>query len=550
MKMDNGRFRLRVIVPAYPAFNIYSRIACKTTALGPVLVATVVSQKMDGWAVEVIDENNYRKFGPKDDTGKPDHGTLQTIRAADVVGIYGGLSCTIPRIYELARYYKAMGVTTIVGGQHFIGENIQDGLDNGIDFVVVGEGEETIQELLTAISTGGELDQVAGIAFMRDGQMVLTPARPLITDFNKLPLPDFDLVRYAKIKVYPINWIRGCGMDCEFCTVKGKPRPASVERVVEQIAMLVEAHKAQQFFIVDDLFGQRRKDTLRLCHLLAEYQHAIGTRLDLTVQIRLDKAKDAELLAAMREASINTVCIGFESPIPDELTAMNKMVKPKDMLSLARLYHKAGFLVHGMFIFCYPLPAGIRMNISIKERIKHFKTFIRKGRLDTIQVLLPVPLPGTEMTSRLARQNRIFARDIIGWEYYDGNFPLFQPDEPLTPEEMHAALRKIMGRFYRFRYMFAIGLNVLIFPSMIFSIFKLRVGWSKWYRLWRNDLKRFGGWIILKRWTTALKQGKFREKLMDAKEGLDNNNNNNQAIEVKSGNLQLVSGVVKEEVSV
>ncbi|MBW2560396.1 MAG: B12-binding domain-containing radical SAM protein, partial [Deltaproteobacteria bacterium] len=502
-----------------PTFNIYSRIARKTTALGPVLVATVVS-RMDGWDVEVIDENNYWKFGPKDAAGRPDHGTLQTIRVADVVGLYGGLSSTIPRLYELAQFYKERGATTIAGGQHFIGENIRDAFENGIDFVVIGEGEDTIRELLTAIREGDEPEQVAGIAFMRDGQMVQTPERLPITDFDRLPLPNFDLMRYAKIKVYPINWIRGCGMDCEFCTVKGKPRPASPERIVEQIASLVETNKARDFFIVDDLFGHRREEALRLCRLLAAYQRAIGTRLDIVVQIRIDRAKDAELLQAMREASINMVCIGFESPIPEELAAMNKKVRAEEMVDMARRFHKAGFLVHGMFIFGYPVPPGVQFNLSVRERVRHFKTFIRKARLDTIQLLLPVPLPGTELTKRLDEEHRIFSRDVIGFEYYDGNFPLFQPDEPLTPEDMHAALRKIMGRFYRFRYMFAIGLNVLIFPSMIFSVFRLRVGWRRWYRWWRNSIIRFGGWIVFKHWKTALKHSRFHEKLERAEQRL------------------------------
>jgi anaerobic magnesium-protoporphyrin IX monomethyl ester cyclase len=517
MKTNTRRLRFRIIAPAYPAFNIYSRIARKTTALGPVMVATVVS-RMGGWDVEVIDENNYRKLGPKDDRGLADHGTLQTIRAADVVGVYGGLSSTIPRLYKVTRFYKKQGVTTIAGGQHFIGENIRDALDNGIDFVVAGEGEETIRELLTVIRDGGRPEHVPGIFFMRNGRMIQTPERPPITDFDSLPLADFDLVRYAKISIYPINWIRGCGMDCEFCTVKGRPRSASVERIVEQIASLVETHNARHFFILDDLFGQRRKETLRLCRLLTAYQNAVGIRLDLTVQIRLDRAKDAELLQAMREACINTVCIGFESPIAEELAAMNKRVRPEDMLEMARRYHKAGFLVHGMFIFGYPVSEGARVHLSTREQVRQFRTFIRKGRLDTIQVLLPVPLPGTELTKRLAAQDRIFTKNIVGWEYYDGNFPLFQPDDPLTPEEMHAALRKIMGRFYRFRYMFAIGLNVLIFPAMILSVFRLRVGWRKWHRLWRNALKRFGGWIILRHWTTALKQSKFSEKLIAARQ--------------------------------
>ncbi len=513
------RLRFRMVAPAFPAFNVYSGIARYTTALGPLSVATSVSH-MDGWNVEVIDENNYRKFGPKDSTGRPDHATLQAIRSADVLGLYGGLSSTIPRLYELARFYKKQGVTTIAGGQHFAGENIDDALANGVDFVVVGEGEETICELLAAIQEKRNPDDIAGIAFMRGGQVIRTAERPPITNFDNLPLPDFDLIRYASMRMYPINWVRGCGMDCEFCTVKGRPRPASVGRIVEQIASLVETRNARQFFIVDDLFGQRRTDALQLCRMLADYQTAIDMKLDITVQIRLDLARDAELLQAMRLAGVTTVCIGFESPIPEDLASMNKKTKPDDMLALTRLYHQAGFLVHGMFIFGYPAREGAGEPLPAKEQVRHFRQFIRKGRLDTIQVLLPVPLPGTELTRRLTEQNRIFPRDVVGWEYYDGNFPLFEPDAPLTAKEMHAAIRRIMGRFYRFRYMFVVALNILIFPAMVVPVFNLGGGWHRWYRSWRNSLKRFGGWIIIKRWDAAFKRGTFTQKLAEAGERL------------------------------
>ncbi len=519
MMSNTRRMRFRMITPAYPAFNVYTRIAKVTTALGPLCVATAAS-RVSGWNVEVIDENNFRKLGPKNPDGRPDHNTLQAIRRADVVGLYGGLSSTIPRLEELVRFYRERGVTTIVGGQHFVGDNIRDALEVGADYVVIGEGDETIKELLATIQKGLVPDSVAGIAFKRDGQVVMTSKREPITDFDALPLPDFKLLRYAKVKLYPVGWIRGCGMNCEFCTVKGRPRAAPVERVAEQIATLLEVHNARHFFIVDDLFGHKREETLRLCRLLADYQKAVGTRLDITVQIRLDRARDAELLQAMRKASINTVAIGFESPIAEELEAMDKRIKPEDMVDMTRQYHKAGFLVHGMFIFGYPLQEEIRMSLSMPERVGRFRSFIKKTRLDTIQVLLPVPIPGTELTDRLVAQNRIFPREIVGWEYYDGNFPLFSPDEPLTPKEMQLAIRKIMGRFYRFRSMFSIGLNVLIFPSMIFSLFNIKIGWRKWYRIWRTDLLRFGGWITIKRWTSDFKRGTFSGKLRRAERKL------------------------------
>lgn len=169
------RYRLRIVVPAYPTFNIYSRIARRTTALGPVCVATTVHE-MDRWDAEVIDENNLGRYGPRDTSGA-DHHVLQTRRPADVVGLYGGLTSTIPRLYELARWYQQQGVVTIAGGQHFANENLDEAFANGIDYVVFGEGEETIRELLDALQNQGDIDSVQGIAYVRDGAVRRTAPR-------------------------------------------------------------------------------------------------------------------------------------------------------------------------------------------------------------------------------------------------------------------------------------------------------------------------------------------------------------------------------------
>jgi len=513
------RYRLRVVIPAYPMFNIYSYSAKRTTALGPVCVATAVN-KMEKWDVEVIDENNLRWYGPRDNSGGADHEFLQRLRFADVVGLYGGLTSTIPRLYEIARFYREKGVITIVGGQHFAKENIEEALDSGIDYVVRGEGEETINELLRALAGEGDIKEVRGIAYKQEGEVVYTPERPPITDFDSLPLPDFSLVRYAKISVYPVERIRGCGMDCEFCTVKGKPRCASPERLLERISFLLETRDARKFFIVDDLFGQQRDETIRFCRMLRDYQKKIGRRLDLGVQIRLDKANDTELLLAMRQAGINLVAIGYESPIEEELEAMNKRLKPEDMLKFTRVFRKFGFLVHGMFIFGYPMKESVHFRMSAEERVRRFKNFIGKSKLDTVQIILPVPLPGTELRKRLERQNRIYPLEDIGWEYYDGSFPLFEPDDPVTAEEMQTAAKRIMSNVYQFKYMFMVGFNVLFFPYLLFFLHNVKSGWKKWYRPWRNYLVRFGGWITMRKWTSAFKRSDFLQKLQRAKKHL------------------------------
>jgi len=513
------RRRLRIIIPAYPAFNIYSRIARATTALGPVSVATA-ARETEGWDVEVIDENNYQRSGPVTAAGLPDHEALQQLRPADLVGLYGGLTSTIPRLYELARFYRERSVPTIAGGQHFVEENIAEGLQNGVYIIVRGEGEETLKELLQAFEGRLSRENIAGIAFLDGDRVVLTPERMPLSEFDSFPIPDFSLVRYARIRIYPVGRVRGCGMDCEFCTVKGKPRYARVERLVEQFASLYETRGARQFFIVDDLFGQDRRETLRLCQLLRDYQRRIKTSFKITVQIRLDKGKDEELLESMREAGIHNVAIGFESPIGEELKAMDKRLKPEDMISLARKFHQAGFFIHGMFIFGYPAAEGVKFFMPAQERIQRYREFIRQARLDSVQVLLPAPLPGTELTRRLKEQKRIFPKNLVGWEYYDGNFPLFIPDAPMTPEEMQASSHQIMGRFYRFKHMFHIGFHILWFPVLFFYLLNLKRGWEKWYHVWANQVTRFGGWIIMRRWYAAFKKDPFLQKLAEAKKFL------------------------------
>lgn len=505
----------RMIAPVFPALNIYSRIAGTTTALGPLCVATA-ARRAPPWQVEVIDENNYRRPGPRDANGLPDHELLQVLRPARCVGFYGGLSSTIPRLYALAAHYRASGAVTVAGGHHFVGDTVREALAHGVDYVVLGEGEETIIELLNVLRNGGDTAGIKGLAFLRDGHLIQTPERPPLENLAAWPAPDFSLLRHAHVSLFPVAWSRGCAMACEFCAVKGRPRALPVENVVRQIAHLHETFGARHIFIVDDLFGQLRAETLRLCRLLRDYRKAVGLRLDLTVQIRLDRATDTELLHAMHEAGVATVCIGFESPIAEELAAMDKRTRADDMRRLARRYHEAGFAVHGMFIFGYPLLKGARFELPIDERIRQFKRFIRQSRMDTIQVLLPVPLPGTELTRRLHAAGRIFSRDDIGWEYYDGNFPLFTPDPPLTPETMQRAVMHIMGRFYRFRSCFAFLINLLLFPAMLTIFWDFASAWGRWQRRWRNTRIRFGGWLTIQRWRAQVRRARFGRSLSPA----------------------------------
>ena len=91
MDISKKRYRFRMVDPVYPAFNVYSFNARRTTPLGAVCAASAVND-MPGWDAEVIEENNLRRFGPFPSAGGADHELLQNTRPADAAGLCGGLT--------------------------------------------------------------------------------------------------------------------------------------------------------------------------------------------------------------------------------------------------------------------------------------------------------------------------------------------------------------------------------------------------------------------------------------------------------------------------
>ena len=525
--INQKRHLFRIIVPLFPNFNIYTFAASKTTSVGPLYVATAAN-KLELWDVEVIDENNcHGRFYPKDKHKRLDHTTLQNERPADIVGFYGSISSTIPRLFELAKLYKNMGVKTVAGGKHV--ENLpEEALANNIDVVVFKEGEITIKELLLTWQKNHSLEKVKGIAFLKDNKMIKTSERPLIEDFNKLAYPDFNLLRYAKIYYYPINRTRGCNSKCEFCAVKDKARCSTPRRMFNQVKHLIEKHNARYFFEASDHFAANREEAIEFCKLLSDYKHRKKVKFKFTIQTRITDARYPDLLQAMKEAGVDTVCIGYESPIDQELIAMKKGYKSNDLLKWTRIFHNYGFFIHGMFMFGYPKNEKNQLKISLKEKIKYFQQFIKKSKLDTVQILLTIPLPGTELRNRLEKQNRLYPLNQIGWEYYDGQFPLFRPDDNITPEELQNAVLTLMKKYYNF-YNFLRMVNHIVFhfPAIVFSsVFTLALGRVKyivsafniWYKnFFRNYLLRFGGYIVIKSWFKNFKKSFFLKKLESAK---------------------------------
>lgn len=495
----------RMVIPAFPEINIFTQQAKKTTALGAIMVATVAN-KLWGWRVEVIDENNYKR-GPRDEQKLPDHVALQKENPATVVGFYCGLTCTMERVWETAEFYHQNGVFIIAGGRH-ADYCPEETLNHNIDVFAHGDGEVVIQQILNALKQGNSWEDILGISFLKNGQIETNPPETievtgLDVKLTNLPFPDFNLLKYAKIKIYPIGRIRGCSMNCEFCSVKGKPRWASSQHLFDTVKWLVKTRRARHFFIVDDRLEEDLDGTIESLRMVAE---KYGNRLHFTVQARLEAAKNTELLEIMKKAGVRTVCIGYESPIDEDLRAMRKGFLSSNMLEWTRIWHRYIRSIHAMFIACYPLKEK-KNSISAKEIVKLFKKFIRKACVDTIQISLPGPGEGTDLRLRLEKEGRIFPLDLVPWSKYDGNYVCFKPDN-MSARELQEIPKRLMSKFYNPWSFVRVPLRIVAF------LFDLCIrGWEDWCRGWKRDIKKCGGHLLMRRWRKKQKDSKFIERL-------------------------------------
>lgn len=536
---------LRLIVPRYPYYNVYSRISIPPVGL--VFVGTAVA-RTGRYTVEIIDENNYR--------GELDHRRLQRERPADAVGLYAGMTSTAPRVYEVARLYHKLGVPVMAGGAH-VTALPEEALANGVDVVVLGEGEETAVAVLDALAAGGSLAGVAGIAYAEGGAVGRTAARPPRADLDRLPTPDFSLLVNVRRRprYVPVSRTRGCNFRCEFCAVRnqlGRTRWASPERTFEQVRELW-AHGFRRFFFTDDNFAQDRAGTVTLLERIIAWRHSVGVRPRFYVQVRAEVGRDHELLRLMRRAGVTTVCLGLESPLDEDLRAMRKGQSAAAMERDVGSFRRHGFYVHGMFIFGYPRPEGAaKASLSMHDQANRYLTFIRRARIDTIQVMKPVPLPGTELARRLAAAGRIYPLSDVGWDKYDGNWVCFEPEKGTSAVDLQDEATRIMREFYRPRnlakWLYIAPLSPLDLAYVTvrtalrsWSAYvrewrtlrhgqgrvahlrgalrrilgeSLSAGWQAFKRRWRNAFWRTGAVFVIKGWLASFHREGFRDLLM------------------------------------
>jgi anaerobic magnesium-protoporphyrin IX monomethyl ester cyclase len=202
----------------------------------------------------------------------------------------------------------------------------------GADAVVIGEGEETILELLEALQGKKDISSVSGAAFMKNGKFIRTPKRKLIQNIDDIPLPAWDMFpidHYSLLREPNMRrsdrWMavmsgRGCKFECSFCyRMDDGFRPRSAEAVIEEIMILKKDYAISYIEFADELFMSSADRTVSLC------EKFIAQKLDVRwlCNGRLNYAKPG-VLRLMKKAGCVFINYGIEALDDNVLKNMNK----------------------------------------------------------------------------------------------------------------------------------------------------------------------------------------------------------------------------------
>lgn len=262
-----------------------------------------------------------------------------------------------------------------------------------IDFVARKEFDYTVVEY----AQGKPLEEIAGISYLKDGQIFHNPDRAQIQDLDALPhvtdvyKRDLDVTRYnVPFLLNPyvsLYTTRGCPAQCTFClwpqTLSGHPwRKRSAEDVAREMARAKQYWpNVREFFFDDDTFNIQKARTIELCAQL----RPLGLTWSCTSRV----TTDYETLKAMKDAGCRLLIVGYESGDPQILKNIKKGATVERARQFTKDCHKLGLVIHGDFIL--GLPGETRATI------RNTINFAKELDVETIQVSVAHAYPGTEL---------------------------------------------------------------------------------------------------------------------------------------------------------
>lgn len=406
--------RIACIEPKSPSINIFSKWG-DIPRLGLIILGTMlakVGHKVKV-SIETISKVNWDE-----------------VSGADLV-LISTITSTAPRAYYYAKCVSKKGIPVVLGGPHPTA--LPEEALRYADFVVRKEGEEVILPLVEAIETGKGFENIKGLSYKSFGRIFHNPMPESWCDINQYPIPDFSLVEGWKgDNIVPIQTSRGCPFNCKFCSVTkvfGRQlRHKTVERVIEEI----KSQNSEYIFFVDDNFTADKKKAKELLRRIIDE----GISIRWGTQVRVDAAKDEELVSLMKEAGCFMVYIGMESVNPESLKDVRKKQTVDDIIESIRVFHRYGIRIHGMFV--------IGFDADDIKTIRQTVRFAKKEKVDSVQIMILTPLPGTETYDELKKEGRLLSD--VGWDKYDAHHVVFR--SKIIPDRLQIEAMRAMGSFY------------------------------------------------------------------------------------------------------
>jgi len=412
--------------------NIYSLTV--SPRLGLPAIGSILKEK--GYHVDIFIEKIKRP-------------SVEKLLDHDLVGI-SVLTNSCSKGYAYSDKLRRHGQKVVLGGPHvtFLPE---DGLRHA-DFVVRGEGEETLPELIDALNTHRPLDAIQGLSYRQNGHIRHNPERDFGSHYLDVS-PDFGLIKgveqfsrglLSRYRFIPMVYTsRGCPLHCRYCTIAGfagrTPRYRPLTRCLEDIRHVLEISR-KDIGIADDNFTmdiQRTKAFLR--GLISQ---GVSSQYTFMTQIKVNAFKDEELLALLRDANFELLHVGYESISEDTLRDWKKAQSLEEMFRSVEQSRKYHLKINGMFV--------VGSDHDTEETVQKTTDFAIENDLAAMQIWILTPLPGSDIFRQTLQENRIFNRQ---WRHYDCQHSLFFPLR-IRPSRLQQAVRMANKRFYSFKRMF------------------------------------------------------------------------------------------------
>ncbi|MFI5151915.1 MAG: B12-binding domain-containing radical SAM protein [Chitinophagales bacterium] len=270
-------------------------------------------------------------------------------------------------------------------------------LKAGADFVLIGEAELTLLELIQSMDhQETDLISIKGLAFMRADAVVKTAPRPLMRDLDALPMPAWDLV---DIEPYRRMWLksngyfsmnmattRGCPFKCNWCAKPiygNRYNSRSPAHVVRELKFLKENYRFDHIWFCDDIFGLKPGWVNEFANRL----ESEDIKFRFKIQARADLLLEENNILALARAGCENVWMGAESGSQKILDAMDKGIRVEEIFEATRLLKKHGIQPSFFIQFGYP---G-----EDKEDIQKTIRMINKLLPYEIGISVSYPLPGT-----------------------------------------------------------------------------------------------------------------------------------------------------------